>query len=252
MKSGEIVFQRIRRGDLAGRCRVDSPVELFEPVALFNKDRATVCKTGSRITCAIAANVFVKCYFYRNFFSRLRHLFRVSRAGSSTGCALAIRQAGVPTPAPWGYLRERGMILPVRDYLFTDVLPRETNFMHELFKKSPGEAAEKLVRCLEKLHANGIEHGDLSLRNLYISPSGEVGVIDLDGCRLHKAPLCRRIRIRELARVISSAAKTDGTLSLEECSRMFLELYNKICGQDLACHELTSRVSYLYNRRRRA
>ena len=251
MQTGEITYQRIRRGDLAGWCRADSPVELFEPVTLFNGEKARICKNGSRITCAVAANVFVKCYFYRNFLSRLRHLFCGSRAGSSVGCALAVRRAGVPTPTPWGYLRERGLILPMRDYLFTDVLVPGTVFMHELFKHSPEEAAEKLVRCLEKLHAHGIEHGDLSLRNLYLSASGEAGVIDLDGCRLHKAPLCRKLRIRELARVISSAAKTSETLSLEECSRMFLELYNRICGCELTGAELGSRTFYLYNRRRR-
>lgn len=250
MNTGDITFQRIRKGDLSGCYRVDSPVDLFESAALFRKDKVRICKTGSRITSAVGAGVFIKCYFYHTFLSRLRHKFRTSRARSGVACALAVAKAGVPTPAPWGYLREYGVLLPYRDYLFTDALPQDTLFMQQMISEAPESAAEKIVNCVTRLHAHGIEHGDLSLRNIYLADTGEAGVIDLDGCRLRKAPLCRDSRIKELARVISSAAKINSGITLEQFKNMFLELYKNSCGEDLRCCELDSRVNYLYNRRR--
>ena len=250
MNTGDVKFQRCRKGDLSGWSRVDAPVDLFESATLFRCDKVKVCKTGSKITAAVAQNVFIKCYFYNTFFSRLRHKFRRSRAKSSTLSALAIRKAGVPTPSPWGFFREYGILFPYRDYLFTEALAPDTVFFPDFIVSSPEEAAEKIVDCVTKLHENGIEHGDLSLRNIYVAGSGEAGVIDLDSCKVSREPLDFRTRAREMARVISSAAKLNPALSLDEFKELFLGLYKKSCSMDLNCKELDSRTEYLYKRRR--
>ena len=250
MNTGEIKFQRSRKGDLSGWVRVDSPVNLFESAVLFRKDKVRVCKSNKKITSAVTEDVFIKCYFYNNLGSQFRHKIRISRARHSTLCALAVKKAGVATPAPWGFFREYGVFLPLRDYLFTDVLPPDTVFMTRYVCEAPEESAHKIVECMAKLHDNGIEHGDLSFRNIYITDTGEAGVIDLDGCRLGKAPLNNSVRTRELARVISSAAQNNPSLPLDEFKRMFLEFYRKHCSTDLSGSALDSRTSYLYNRRR--
>lgn len=250
MNTGEIKFQRSRKGDLSGWVRVDSPVNLFESAALFRKDKVRVCKSNSKITSAVTEEVFIKCYYYHSLWSQFRHKIRISRAKHSTLCALAVKEAGVPTPAPWGFFREYGVLLPIRDYLFTDVLPRDTVFMPRHICDAPEESAEKIVDCIAQLHESGIEHGDLSMRNIYIADSGAAGVIDLDGCRVNNAPLSPSLRTRELARVISSAAQNNTALSLEDFKKMFLELYRKRCGMDLGGSALDSRTNYLYNRRR--
>lgn len=250
MNTGEIKFRPIRKGNLSGWVLADSPVDLFKSAALFRENKVRICKEGSKITAAVTEDVFVKCYFYHSFFSRLRHKFCLSRAKNSVYAALAILKAGVPTPAPLGVLRESGVFLPAKDYLFTDLLSEKHILMHRFLRKYPEEGIEKLTDCVCKLHAGGIEHGDLSLRNLYMADNGETGVIDLDGCTLFNAPLSRRIRIREAARVISSAPKVCSTFSLDEFQKKFLELYQKRSGIDLAGSELDSRVDYLYNRRR--
>ncbi|MBR2374530.1 MAG: hypothetical protein IKA87_09915 [Lentisphaeria bacterium] len=243
-------FQRCRKGDLSGRCRVDSPVDLFEPVILFNADKAQVFKVGSKITSAVAAGVFVKCYFYKNLFSRFRHLFRLSRPKRCIACAMLAHKAGVHTPVPWGYLRESGLIMPVRDYLVTDLLSSDTTFMPELICKAPEEAVTKIITSIVKLHNSGIEHGDLSMRNLYLAPDGNAGVIDLDGSKIHRKPLSMQVRIREMARLISSAAQVNSRIPLEKFKEMFLAAYHKSCGIDLASEVLELRINYLYNRRR--
>lgn len=250
MNTGDVKFERSRKGDLSGWCRVDSPVDLFESAALFRKDKVRICKAGSKITAAVAEGVFIKCYFYHTLFNQIRHKFRKSRAKSAAFCALAIQKAGVPTPAPWGFFREYGIFLPIRDYLFTDVLSQDTVFVPQLIRSAPEDTARRVVDCVAKLHSCGIEHGDLSLRNLYDADSGKIGVIDLDGCQIRKAPLCGKVRLREMARVISSAAKYNPDISLAEFKTMFLKFYKVCSGIDLSSAELDSRVNYLYNRRR--
>lgn len=250
MKNGGVKFEYCREGDLSGYCRTDSPVSLFEPTALFDANGALICKVGSKITSAVAGEVFVKCYFYKSFLSRFRHFFRVSRAQSCVSCALAVQRAGVPTPAPWGYLRESGMLFPHRDFLFTEVLAPDTLFMPAFMRKSPEEAVIKITGCVVKLHQFGILHGDLSLRNLYLTPAGEAGVIDLDGCKLFKGPLPLKKRTQEMARVISSAAKVTDQLSLSRFKELFLAEYKSRSGIDLASSSLDFQTEYLFNRRR--
>lgn len=250
MKYGEVKFEYCRKGDLFGYCRIDSPVSLFEPTAIFDADKAVICKVGSKITSAVAGEVFVKCYFYRGSFSRFRHIFRTSRAESCVACALAVQQAGIETPAPWGWLRESSLFFPRRDLLFTEALPPETVYMPAFLQNSPEEAVKKITDCVVKLHQAGIQHGDLSLRNLYLTSRGEAGLIDLDGCKLHSAPLSVKKRTREMARVISSAAKITTLFSLSSFRELFLTEYKARCGIDLASPALDAQAEYLCNRRR--
>ena len=250
MDTGAVKVKSCRKGNFSGSFRGDAPADLFEPVALFDAGLAKILKTGSKITSAAAGDLFIKCYFYNNLFSRLRHLFRLSRAESSFYSALAILKTGVPTPEPLGYLREKSFIFPCRDFLFTRALPAETVFMHTLVRQSPEEVIEKLTDCITVLHQNGIEHGDMSLRNFYLAPSGQAGVIDLDGCRVSRRALSFKKREAEMARVISSAAKVTDLFSLSEFRERFLEAYQKRCGIDLATPALDARINYLYNRRR--
>ena len=250
MNAGEVRCEHCRKGDVSGWCRIDSPVNLFEPVALFNADRAKVCKNGSKITAAVVGGVFIKCYFYRGLSSRCRHFFRVSRAESCFYSALKIRKAGIATPAPWGYLREHGLLFPHRDFLFTDALAPETVFFDKAICDDPEKAARQVARCAVKLHEAGIWHGDFSLRNLYAAEDGEAGVIDLDSCRFRKTPLKFSERVSEIARAISSAAKVTNKLSLADFKEIFLDEYRKESNIDLSCPALEARAAYLFNRRR--
>ena len=250
MKNGEVKFEYCRKGDLSGYSCVDSPVSLFEPAADFDAGKAQICKVGSKITSAIAGEIFVKCYFYKGFISRFRHLFRASRAKVCVDCALAVQQAGVETPSPKGYLRERGFLLPRRDFLFTEVLAPGTLYMPDFLLRSPEEAIKKITACVVRLHQAGIQHGDLSLRNLYLTSSNEAGVIDLDGSKRFPAPLTVKRRTLEMARVISSAAKIMDSISLDRFKELFLAEYKGLSGIDLASALLDSQAEYLCNRRR--
>jgi tRNA A-37 threonylcarbamoyl transferase component Bud32 len=57
------------------------------------------------------------------------------------------------------------------------------------------------------MHAAGVAHPDLNLRNLLVGESGEVWVIDFDRARMVEGAVPRDRRDRDLERLARSAAK---------------------------------------------
>ena len=81
--------------------------------------------------------------------------------------------------------------------------------MNEVFNSLPREEVwqmilEKFIPMLAKLHDSGALHGDLNLRNLFLSAEGAAGLIDLDGMEISAFPLNMDKRAREIARIVSS------------------------------------------------
>jgi hypothetical protein len=71
--------------------------------------------------------------------------------------------------------------------------------------ESAREAIETMMRC-------GLDHPDLNLHNLFVTPRGEsfaVIILDLDKVRLHRGPLPASARRRIAARLTRSARKLD-------------------------------------------
>ena len=130
-------------------------------------------------------------------------------------------------------------------------LPPETLFMPEFFQYAAEQGVPLTAAAAAKLHARGIEHGDLSLRNIYLDPENETGVIDLDSCRLREAPLRRKPRLREMARLISSAAKIRPDVGTAKFRKLFLDAYRAGSGFDLDCPALDARIDTLLSHRRR-
>ena len=251
MTRGNVSVTPFRKGGFSGVCIGVPPSFIFEQTALFDAGKVRLCKQGAKLTAALTEACFIKNYFYACFLSRFRHLFRRSRAESCLCSALAVLQAGVETPAPLGCFRERRVLLPVRDVLLTAALPEKTRFMPELFRDDPERGVRLAAAAAAKLHARGIEHGDLSLRNIYLDLEGKAGVIDLDGCRLHGAPLRRDLRIREMARLISSASQIRSDTGTAKFRELFLDAYRAESGFDLDCPALDARIGTLLNHRRR-
>ena len=251
MTRGNVSVTPFREGRFSGVCLGVPPSFILEQTALFDAGAFRLCKQGSKLTAALTEGCFIKNYFYANFFSRVRHIFRGSRAESCFNSALAVRDAGVGTPAPLGYFRECRALLPVRDVLFTEILPEGTLFMPELFRDDPERGVRLTAAAAAKLHARGIEHGDLSLRNIYLDPENGAGVIDLDSCRIHGGPLPPKPRIRELARLISSAAKIRADIGTAKFRKLFLDAYRAECGFDPDCPALDARIDALLSHRRR-
>ena len=166
---------------------------------------------------AMVGELFVKRYNYRGFGNAFRRMFKMPRPYRVLAGAIRLREFEMPTPEVIAALRSYRWGLPYCDYLVT----RGVSPLRIFCDKLAGEFAagdpyrqfvSGIVSLLVKMHGAGVEHGDLSLRNIFCrkSPSGgysDWGVIDLDGCTVWAEELPESRRRRELARVVSSSLR---------------------------------------------
>ena len=96
MTRGNVSVTPFREGSFSGVCLGVPPSFIMEQTALFDAGKTRLCKQGSKLTAALSKECFIKNYFYSGFLSRVRHLFRRSRAESCFYSALAVRRAKVP------------------------------------------------------------------------------------------------------------------------------------------------------------
>jgi Lipopolysaccharide kinase (Kdo/WaaP) family len=71
---------------------------------------------------------------------------------------------------------------------------------------------QRAREAIETMLRNGLEHPDLNLDNLFVTPHGEsfaVIILDLDKARLHDRPVSGMARRRIAARLMRSARKLD-------------------------------------------
>lgn len=71
---------------------------------------------------------------------------------------------------------------------------------------------QRAREAIETMLRNGLEHPDLNLDNLFVTPRGEsfaVIILDLDKARLHDRPISGAARRRIAARLMRSARKLD-------------------------------------------
>ena len=57
----------------------------------------------------------------------------------------------------------------------------------------------KLLEALDRIHEAGVLHGDLHKRNILVTPSRKVFILDFDGCRLHASEKRRKAESAQMA-----------------------------------------------------
>jgi hypothetical protein len=140
-----------------------------------------------------------------------------------------VARRGIPTAAPAALLLEEGPRGFYRGWLATDEIAGATDLWTRL-ARPPAPRREVLVAAAalaRRAHDAGVEHHDLNLGNLLVreSPEIEAFLVDLDGARLHDAPLPiarRRAAVRRLGRSYekrfgrTGPLGSDGTLAWTE------------------------------------
>lgn len=229
---------------------------LFDPVSLLDipDDPALCCKKGVTVQAGKNGKWFVKRFCHRTLLKAAAHLFKISRPLNCLRAAEGLDKAGIDTPQVAAALRKYRGLLPEFDYLITVDINGKAVFADKM--PLTVELADDLTALLVKMHNAGIEHGDVNLRNIYRSVSGEWGVIDLDSCRIFKQALGIRRRRRELARLASSFIKIavkrgETDMREREAALLFLKLYHERSGIDLDAGAYWKRVVYLTGRKRR-
>ena len=208
----------------------DPPEQLLDSDQILKNSRSVVSGFDHDRSC------FVKVYRKNGFCRTLKRLLLYPRSRRCLAAALELRRIGIETPA---------VLLASRYCLITEVLT-SVQYLTEC-----PERARELVPLLAKLHDSGIRHGDFNLRNIYRTPDGKFGLIDLDGSRLYDGEVPRKVRFLELARLISSYLKSveyDRT-KLPLISADFAAEYYRQTKFDLYGPRLLERVVDLAGRR---
>ena len=209
----------------------------------FELSKCSIIKDSHTTTTGCAHGLFVKRYNRRGLWRTLKRTFQLPRSYECLASAIRLREAGIATPA---------VCLASRYYLITEALPADTVFLDRRPELTPGA-----IPLLAKMHAAGIYHGDLSLRNLYFR-NGEYGVIDLDSVKLFSGGVPKSLRTRELARLISSCARVSAgngnpmeSSALDEFTADLANRYREESGVTLPDAPLRDRIRYLVGRVRR-
>lgn len=197
-----------------------------------------LCKMRSLGRAVRGNGVFFKEYIYRSPGRRFRRRFEVPRPFAALDAALRLERTGIPTPKVLAAVHGVAPDGTIYDLLVTAELADSAVFGDVFFAAperdgGPEEIAETLVPVAYRMHEGGVFHGDLSLRNWYLTSDGAWGLIDLDGAHSVRR-VTRFRRTLELARLASSCfvvrtVPEDDAAALRRAAAPFLEAYRR-CG----------------------
>ncbi len=249
----------IARSRLAEKSRFLRDLEFMQD----GDSRECLLKMSPSVKIGVHDGLFIKCYRQRSALHTLRRSFLMPRPFRCLAGSLHLRLIGAHTPKVFFAQRVRRGAFAFSDALITEPLPAGDVFLSRLVEMSPEPLLPRLLNSLAVLvadmHASGMEHGDLSLRNLYALDDGgtdrgaHIGLIDLDGCRLYRGDVPARRRRREVARILSSYLRCRRAGNLPEPDygdlvRSFVEPYENKCGMRLNAARLRKRTEYLAQR----
>lgn len=185
-------------------CRNGIPalcVLLDAPETLLFKDR-------KKIKAGAVNGFFVKRYNLPGIFNQLRSYFKTPRPFRVLKGTELLHHSGIATPAVTGaFISWQGLCR--QEFLVTELLDENNQFLNKMLLTGRKDEVwqlllEKFIPALAKLHDAGAVHGDLSMRNLYLSKENSAGMIDLDGMKFFSKAVPQAAREAELGRLISS------------------------------------------------
>lgn len=156
--------------------------------------------------------VVIKSYYSSGLFSRLKELFRASRAKKCWYSANALFQRKIPTAKPIACINEKKLGFVRKSYFVSEYLPNAevlTFYLNEKFKsplthekrKQKIQILTQLARFVRHIHELWIYHGDLKASNILIEEKApgfyQFYLIDLDHvkvcCRINRYQRYRNI-----------------------------------------------------------
>lgn len=147
-----------------------------------------------------------------------RHWFirRPLRPFAELAVTVAAREQGVAVPEVLAALVAQGHGPWYRGWLVTRELEGAVTLWAALLGGVSGRGKQVLLRrvgrALRGMHAAGIDHVDLNLRNILVLhelPGPEVYIIDFDRARQHRGPVPEARARRNLGRLLRSVNKLD-------------------------------------------
>jgi tRNA A-37 threonylcarbamoyl transferase component Bud32 len=128
----------------------------------------------------------MRCSSYAKPKARGRDLFRTAASVRAFRNALALEQAGLPTPRALAGGVMRKLRVPQAGYLLTEEVPSAISLARLASQAEPVPPAitQTVALAIARLHENGFVHGDLTINNVLLDGAGQPWFIDLE--RMHK------------------------------------------------------------------
>lgn len=173
-------------------------------------DSPAVLQRGSRSRVsrveAGGVRLVLKEWRDRGFFQACADALRGSPAARAFRGGVGLRARRIGTAAPYAFLEQRRLGLPVASWLWLEDLQPAVPADAFAGVFDANELADSLASLLVRLHRAGIRHGDLKASHVYLETGAsglEARLIDLEGIRFARRVPERR-RIQELAQLNAS------------------------------------------------
>ena len=122
----------------------------------------------------------------------------------------ALRQRGLPVPAPVAALYRRGL-LTYSAQLITERIPGARPLSDLIATGGMDDARWTAIgRCLRGFHDAGVHHADLNAQNILLDPQGAVWVLDFDRGREREPGPWRERALQRLARSLEKMGPAAG------------------------------------------
>lgn len=118
-----------------------------------------------------------------------------------------------------------------RDLVHYHPLPGETLRQLHIAQRAPTDLLEQLAGFIAHLHDKGIYFRSLHLGNVVLTPSGELGLIDIADMKRQNKPLSRSQRLRNFHHMLRDQG--DRAWLYSDGNSRFANAYRKASGQSL-------------------
>jgi tRNA A-37 threonylcarbamoyl transferase component Bud32 len=163
---------------------------LREPAQLARDKSRVVHETWAvtvvRVSPATHTGAWLlRCSPYAKPKARRRDFFRTAASVRAFRNALALEQAGIPTPRALAGGVMRKLRVPRAGYLLTEEVPNAISLarLASQAEPVPPRIIQTVALAIARLHQNGFVHGDLTINNVLLDGAGKPWFIDLERMR---------------------------------------------------------------------
>jgi hypothetical protein len=222
-----VKIKKIKKRPYRGIVAADSWLEYFvrndgDPTVLFSDKSRHLKSSGSGRSAIVETGaagqadreeIYVKEFFYKNFFHSCKPLLGMHRAQILWRNSMCLVQSGVCIPKPFGYLLQQSGFSCRGAYFFSEALTGCIDLSTLAFERAEldrrlgdGKLIESVATMVALLHDNGVIHGDLKWSNIMVhEQKNEVWFIDLDSFKRRIFNPGMNFYLQDVARFVVNA-----------------------------------------------
>ncbi|MCD6352837.1 MAG: hypothetical protein J7M06_01325 [Proteobacteria bacterium] len=174
--------------------------------------------------------LIIKEYKAIGWSSKVKAMFRISRAKRAWVNAHNLLMRGISTPAPVAYGEKKRWGMVWESFFITEKVSESQ--ASDLFLKSPSKKSSlkknflvNLARLVRWMHQTNICHGDLKASNILVASDGKnprIFLVDMDGVKIRPT-----IGIKDIARDLSRMRAAFSDILSQSELEYFLRIYGK-------------------------